>query len=255
MWEEMAGDRHIDAQALKSNSNVDRAMHDLSPEALMAAAADPGLTEDLALALLKRADITPGALEQLANNSTVMKYRKTKLALITHPKTPRHLSVPLARQLYVFDLMQVALTATAPADVKIAADDALVLRLESVTLGERLSLARRASGRVAAALLADKEPRVMEAALHNPRLTEAALIKNILRPDSTAVFINAVCRNAKWSVRQEVCLALLRNEKTPVCYAVQFGHSLSREQLLQILLTSHLPVHLSAALEADLGRR
>jgi hypothetical protein len=127
------------------------------PTDLLRSAADPLLTEDLALALLKRADLPPEVLEQLARNANALKSRKVKIALVSHPHTPRHVSVPLARQFYTFDLMKVALSPVVPADVKVAVDDVLISRLKAVTVGERLTLARRASGRVAAALLLDSE--------------------------------------------------------------------------------------------------
>ena len=122
---------------------------------LLHTAAAPDLTEDLALALLKRADLPPEVLEQLAKNANALKGRKVKIALASHPHTPRHVSVPLARQFYIFDLMKVALSPSVPADVKVAVDDVLISRLKTITIGERLTLARRASGRVAAALLLD----------------------------------------------------------------------------------------------------
>ncbi len=124
---------------------------------LLRTAADPTLTEDLALALLKRADLPAEVLEQLAKNANALKSRKVKIALASHPHTPRHVSVPLARQFYTFDLMKVALSPGVPADVKVAVDDVLISRLKTVTIGERLTLARRASGRVAAALLLEVE--------------------------------------------------------------------------------------------------
>src|SRR5271157_600932 len=158
---------------------------------LVRTASDPALTDDLALALLKRADLPPEVIEQLAKNVNAIKTRKVKIALVSHPHTPRHVSVPLARQFYTFDLMKVALSPWVPADVKVAADEVLISRLKMVTIGERLTLARRASGRVAAALLgslendgakiidvtavdaktAARETRVMQIALDNPRLT------------------------------------------------------------------------------------
>src|SRR6202048_2590437 len=124
---------------------------------LLRTAADPALTEDFALALLKRAALPPEVIEQLAKNTNALKSRKAKIALASHPHTPRHVSVPLARQFYTFDLMKVALSPPVPSDVKVAVDDILISRLKTVTTGERLTLARRASGRVAAALLLDVE--------------------------------------------------------------------------------------------------
>ena len=111
-----------------------------------------------------------------------MKSRKVKLGVVEHPRTPRHISIPMVRNLFTFDLMQVALTPVVPADIKIAAEESLINRLERLSQGERLSLARRASGGVAAELLLDPEPRVIHAALENSRLTEAAVIKSADAP-------------------------------------------------------------------------
>src|SRR5882757_9525206 len=83
------------------------AVHSASAEILARAAADPAITEDLALVLLKRSDLPSQALNQLSKNASLVKSRKLRLALVEHPKTPRHVSVPLVRHLFTFDLMQV----------------------------------------------------------------------------------------------------------------------------------------------------
>ena len=148
---------------------------------MVAAASDPALTEDLALVLLKQSDLPTQALDRLSRNRSVMKSRKVRLALVEHPRTPRHISVPMVRHLFTFDLMRVALTPVVPADIKMSAEESLINRLERLSQGERLSLGHRASGRVAAVLLLDPEPRVIHAALENSRLTESAVIKALMR--------------------------------------------------------------------------
>ncbi len=131
-----------------------------------------------------------------------MQNRKVKFALACHPRTPRHVSVPLVRQLYIFDLMKLALSTRAPADVKLTADETLIARLKSVTLGERLTLARQASGKIAAALLQDEEKRIMRAALENSRLTETLVVKAVLKPAANVTLVQAVSRHTKWSLRR-----------------------------------------------------
>jgi len=227
---------------------------------LLRTAADPALTEDFALALLKRADLPPEVIEQLAKNSNALKSRKVKIALASHPKTPRHVSVPLARQFYTFDLMKVALSPTVPADVKIAVDDVLISRLKTVTTGERLTLARRASGRVAAALLLDaetigtkiifdaktvaRETRVMQAALENPRLTEALVISSVLRPAASAALVDAVAQHAKWSCRREIRAALLRTAHLSLARALEFSREIPGPLLHELLAASRLPAQI-----------
>jgi hypothetical protein len=200
----------LSALAASMPPPIESQIHSASNADLLRVAADPALTEDLALALLQRADLPAEVLEQLSKNGNVLKVRKVKLALVCHPHTPRHVSVPLARQFYTFDLLKVALSPSVPADVKVAADELLIGRQKTITIGERLSLARRASGRVAGALLLDSETRVMQTALENPRLTEAFVIQAVLRPHAGAVFIQTVARHSKWSYRREIRMALLR---------------------------------------------
>lgn len=240
---------------------------------LLRNAADPAVTEDLALALLKRADLPPDVLEQIAKNATALKSRKVKIALVSHPHTPRHVSVPLARQFYTFDLMKVALSPRVPADVKVAVDNVLISRLKTVTLGERLTLARRASGRVAAALLLEVESgdgkivhakmiagktsaaetvarktRVMQTALENPRLTEALVIKSVLGPAASAALVHAVARHAKWSPRREIRAALLRTAHLSLARALEFSREIPAPVLQEVLASSRLPAPIKAQL-------
>jgi hypothetical protein len=222
---------------------------------LAEAASDPTLTEDLALVLLKQSDLPTRVLDRLSRNSGVMKSRKVRLGLVEHPRTPRHISVPLARHLFTFDLMQVALTAAVPADIKMAAEESLINRLERLSQGERLSLAHRASGRVAGVLLLDAEPRVIHAALENSRLTESAVIKALLRRDVSAAFVGSVCHHSKWSPRREIRMALLRNEKTPLSRALEFSRSLPAALVREILHDSHLPAATKKGLLKDAAER
>lgn len=206
-----------------------------------ARASDPALTPDLALALLQRRDLFSDAVEQITRNAGVMKSRKVRIAIAAHPRAPRRIALRLIREFYTFDLMQFALQPAVAADLKRAADDLLVTRVASITLGERIALARRASGNVAAALLIDKETRVWQTALENSRLTETAIARALLRTGATRVFVEAVCHHPKWSLRPEIRIALLRNEKTPLSRALEFARRLPPAQLRDILHTSRLP--------------
>jgi hypothetical protein len=232
-------------------SPLPEAVRSMSHEVLAEAASAPSLTEDLALVLLKQSDLPSQALDRLSRNSGVMKSRKVKLALVEHPRTPRHISIPMVRHLFTFDLMRVALTPVVPADIKMAAEESLINRLERLSQGERLSLARRASGRVAAVLLLDAESRVMHAALENSRLTESAVIKGLMRPDAPEAFVRAVCHHSKWSPRREIRIALLRNSQTPLARAIAFARSLPAALVREILQGSRLPTATKSSLLKD----
>jgi hypothetical protein len=203
--------------------------------------ADPTLTADLVLAMVKDRNLASEAIEQISRNTAVMKSRKVRVAVGAHPRTPRRIALRLIRELYTFDLMLFALLPAVAADLKHVADELLVARLASITLGERISLARRSSGMVAGALLLDKEAHVWRTALENARLSESGLVKVLQRPGATSAFVTAVCHHTKWSVRPEVRCALLRNEHVPLVRALEFARRIPPAQLRDILHASRLP--------------
>jgi len=215
---------------------------------LLRASSDPGLTADQALALLDRADLPADVIEQLAKHGSALKLPKVKLALACHAHTPRHISVPLIRQFYTFDLMKVALSPVVPADVKLSAEEVLLSRLKMITAGERLTLARRASGRIAGALLTDADEKIMRAAFENGRLTEVLVIRAILRPEASAALVQTASQHAKWSYRRDIQLALLRTEHLSLARALAFSRELSAAHLADILRTSRLPSQIKAQL-------
>lgn len=239
---------------LPPEAPLEHLIHDSSPGLLSAVASDPRLTEDLALALLQRRDLPREALEQLYKHKSVSGLRKVRLAMVTHPHAPRHVSVPAIRHLHVFELMQVALLPSVPADVKRAAEDVLLTRLSGVSSGERFTLAKRSSGRVAAALLLDKEERVLNAALGNPQMTEAWIVRALKTGVGTELLAPAVCRHAKWPHRIDVKIALLASRHTPFARVVQFAAELPlralRDLLRQANLAPNVKEYIKKVLEA-----
>jgi hypothetical protein len=209
------------------------------------------LNEDLALAQLEKRDLTPDAIQQISEDSAFMKSRKVRVAVASHPRSPRRIALRLIRELYTFELMLFALTPAVPADLRRMADELLVSRLASVTLGERIALARRSSELVAGALLVDKEPRVWQTALENPRLTEVSVIKALRKTTATPAFVEAICHHAKWSVRGEIRIALLRSAHTPLAKALEFARRLPPAQLRDILHASRLPEKVKSYLRKE----
>lgn len=228
------------------------------PEAVVAADAvesDSPLTEDQALALLKTGDLPGELIDQIVKSSSALKSRKVRLAFAAHPRVPRRLALRVIRGLFTFDLVQFARMPAAAADLKHLADELLIARLASVTLGERISLARRASPTVAAALLLDKDARVWQSALENPRITEAAMVKALQKTGASTAFVEAVCRHGKWSLRHEIRIALLRNPHTPLARAIEFARRLPPPLLRDVLHASKLPEKIKEYLRKELQKR
>jgi hypothetical protein len=209
-------------------------------DTLVRAATDRALTEELALALLQRRDTPSAVVEALGKNAAVSRLRTVRWSLITHQRAPRHISLPLLRHLYPFELMKLAVVPQLAADLKRAAEEALITKSASLSSGERLALAKQGSNALAATLLLDPEPRIMAAALQNPRLTEEGVVRALVHPESPAHLAPAVCHDRKWRVRHEVRIAALRCEFTPLAYAIEFSSKLSSAQLKDVLAQSEL---------------
>jgi hypothetical protein len=240
---------------LPQDADLERLVHDSASEIITAVAGDGRLTEDLALALLNRRDLPREALEALSKNGQLMRLRKVRMATVMHPRTPRHISVPTVRHLYIFELMQVALLPSVPPDVKRAAEEVLISKLASISSGERFSLAKQSSGRVAAALLLDKEERIMQAALANPQMTEVSIVKALKAEHGTELLAPAVSRHQKWSYRNDVKAALLGNKNTPSARLIHLAAELPINLIKDVLRNGRLSPQARNSLIAVLEKR
>ena len=213
------------------------------------------LSEELALTLLKRRDLPKEVLEALAKNGRVMKRREVKTEIVKHQRTPRHISLPLIKHLYTGDLMHAALTPSVPADLKMAIEEALIKRLPSVSVGERLMFSKRASGRVAAFLLNDEEARIVDAALNNPYMTEALIIKQLVLEQPSQLLTVHVSHHPKWSLRKDIRMAMLKNPYTPFAFAIVCAEGLTLKELKDLLFVSQLPEQIKEYLVATTERK
>ena len=240
---------------LPADADLETLVHASAPEILTTVAADARLTEDLALALLNHRDLPREALEVLSKNGPLAQLRKVRMAIVVHPRTPRHVSVPTIRHLHTFDLMQVALLPSVPPDVKRAAEEVLISKLASISSGERATLARRSSGRVAGALLLDKEERILQAALANPQMTELSIVKALKAGHGTELLAPAVARHQKWSYRNDVKAALLGNKDTPSGRLIHLAAELPINLIKDVLRSGRLTTQAKNSLLAVLEKR
>ncbi len=226
-----------------------------SPDELRELASGAQLTEDMALALLTRRDLPGAAVEALAANRAISQHRRVQLEIVRHPRAPRHVSLPIIRRLYTFELMQVALSPAVAADLKLAAEDTLISRLDTIASGEKLTLARRGSTRIAATLLSDPDPRVAEAALANPYMSEGWIVKALMKDGSPPALAELVCAHPGWSLRTEVQTALLECGKLPFARIQQLVRRLATHTLETAVSQSRLPALARAAVLDELDRR
>ena len=221
-------------------------------EDLVAAAKHSSLNEDLALAILRRRDLPASVLEALGRNASVIKYRKVLVGLVEHQHTPRHVSLPLLRRLFTFELMQVALAPAVLPDVKLLAQEVLITKLGTLSMGERITLARQASSAVAGALLLHTEPQIIEAALQNPRTTEAGIVKALAKPAVPAVFLTMLVDDQKWSLRREIQIGILCRPEATDPQVLRIAARLPKRVLQELIAQFKLPARRTQMLQRAL---
>ncbi len=199
------------------------------------------LNEEDALLLLSRRDLPQAAVASLTRQERLLSSYRVKVALVSHPNTPRTFSLALLRHLYLQDLVQVALTPGAPGDLRRVAEDAVINRLPGLALGERISLARRATGRVAGALLGDREIRVVEAALSSPQLTDELVVKALGMESIKVEAVERIGCHQRWSHAYSVRLALLRQPLTSLGRVLVLAPLVKRNDLMEIAGDPRMP--------------
>jgi hypothetical protein len=196
--------------ASESAAELDLLVHHRSRSVLEALLDRRDLGERHLHALLSRRDLPQEIISRIARNRDWMTSYRTKLAVVQHPRTPRAVALPLLKFIYLFDLLGLALSAGVPAELKRLAEDAILAQSEGIPLGQRISLARRGSHRLAGRLLGDADRRVIEAALSNPFLTEHSVSAALLLENASAELAEAVMNHPRWSIPHVVKLALVR---------------------------------------------
>ncbi len=136
-------------QARPASGNELRALLEGDEAALLALLENPHVEEPHICQMLERLDLSASVLAAVASEEKWTSNEGIRLRLARHPHTPRRISLTLLRQLYLFDLVRLSLLPSAPAEVRRVADEIIIMRVPHVPVGQKLTLARRGSARVA----------------------------------------------------------------------------------------------------------
>jgi hypothetical protein len=222
--------------AVAPRSRLEPFFGETAKEVLVALARNPNLEERDLLRLLERKDLPQEVLRELAGHSEAARSYRVKLALVRHPKTPRLVSLPLMKFLYLFDLVSVSQTPAVPTEVKMAAEETILKKVEALPRGEKITLARRGTGRVAAGLLVTPDAELIRAALSNPYLSEGHLLKVLALDKLPAVLVELISQHERWSCVYHLRLALIRHPLTPLARVLGFLPDISVKDLHDISL-------------------
>ncbi|MGA7613989.1 MAG: hypothetical protein WBX15_02305 [Thermoanaerobaculia bacterium] len=202
------------------------------------------LTESEAIAVLRNPYSNRAVCELIAGARALTSFYSVQLQLVRHRHTPPPHSLRFVPHLYWSDLVRLSIDVRIPPMVRRAMDEQLLVRLQKMTSGEKISIGRLCSQTILNVLLFEQDRRIFASVLINPRLVEADLVRLINSGKASVDQLTMIGENAKWSSRNEIRRALVLNPRTPKAVAasqlrrmpISLLRDLSRDRRLSLYL-------------------
>lgn len=180
------------------------------------------LNEGHILTLLKRRDLTEDLLKVIYLLEISKSSHRLKVALVKNPGTPGPVVLTLLQHLHLFELVDLCLIPGVTPDQKFAAERAILQRMPTTELGNKMTLARRTTATVVGEILKEGEVRLVEICLNSPRLREVAILQFINGAKASPETISMIARHPKWKSRPNLRIAILKNRRTPAVWFTLF---------------------------------
>lgn len=216
---------------------------------------NPQVNEDHLLALLKRRDLTAELINSIYKRNQKTLSHRTILAIVKNPSTAGTLVRNLLPQLRLFELVDLCYSPGVTPDQKLAAERAIIQRLPTAPLGNKITLARRGTTNVVAELMKEGQPQLFEACLGSSRLREAAIYQFLRGATASAETLSMVARHKRWNQRPNLRLAILKNTKTPEIWFTLWLPKLHTHILKQLLGSYRANPKRRRLLESELKKR
>ena len=230
-------------------------LHETDEEILLAVVESPNCEEAHAGALLDRLDLPVRIIERIAADGKLAASESVRVRLARHPHTPKRIALAMTGHLYLMDLMQLSLLPSAPADIRRAAEEKILHKVPHLQIGEKLTLARRGSARVAGAVLAEGHPQALKLALDNHYLTEAQVLKALAKSGIPERVVVAIAQHAKWSKMYNVRVALIRHAHTPLQTAKTFLPDVTLNDLKDVAGLEDIPADMRKCISEQIEQR
>ncbi|MBL8195843.1 MAG: hypothetical protein JNM06_18770 [Blastocatellia bacterium] len=198
-------------------------LFDKAEEVLNALLDNENLSEQELEILIDRKDLSVEIIHRLGGDNRILSSYGLKKSLLLNPKTPASISLKYIGQLFTFDVVSIMLVPFVPPEVKVAGEEQLCRKLTQLSLGEKLTLAKRTNGeRLLTLLLDDGSKEVVSSVLMNPFLKERIICTAIRKATVKPHLIELLATNGKWSCRYDIRYALLRTRHLTLGLALNF---------------------------------
>jgi hypothetical protein len=211
------------------------------PPYLEGALTNPNLGDDEMLLLLRNRQAPQDLLSRIGRDRRWTASHEVKRELVRHPRTPLVLARSLLPHLFWKELAETSSDLRVHPVVRRQAEALLAIRIQELSLGERIALSRKASRGLIGSLIATGEDRVLRGLLGNPRLVEADAVRIAASPCGAQGFFHFLAGHPAWGRRRSVRLALVRNPRTPVQVSLRLVGRMPVRDLRQLVKDVKVP--------------
>lgn len=228
---------------------------DPAMEVVRSALKNRNLGEEHLLALLKRRDLSEDLLKTVYQMELTGNSHRLQLALVRNPGTPGPITLALLPRLHLFELVDLCYLPGVTPDQKFAAERAILQRLPTTELGNKMTVARRATAAVVGEILKEGDAPLVEICLASPHLREVAILQFLNGAAATAETISMIARHPRWQTRPNLRLAILKNHRTPEIWFHQFLPGMRTPDIRNLLASKRLNPARKKLVEEELTRR
>jgi hypothetical protein len=232
-----------------------RLVRDPHPDVPASAVLNRNLSEEMAVSIAKRRNISAETIGFLAGDVRFRSSYRLKNAICRNPRTPQRITFSLLKFLRIFDLADISRDQQIPVEVRRKIEFILAEKIRPMPAGVKIALARRANAATLLVLMAKGDARVVAACLESPVLTEGHLYRLITRAETKPEVIKTISVHPKWSLRYHVKYSLIRNYFTPMSEVLAFIKSMKTADLRELYADPKVPVSTKPFLFSELQER
>jgi hypothetical protein len=211
------------------DGNVTRRIADLATDELLSLVRSGSLDDFQLLDVLRSPFCTPQIAEIVASMREHLGTQSIREKLAGFPGLNNAKAINLLGSLPWASLIAVAQSPKTPPLVRRQAERKLIHQISSMSLGEKVAMARRAHRALFPALIAASDEKILAALLDNPRLVENDLVVLIGTGEPPVEFISTVARHHRWGKNYPVRRAIVECAGTPLPLALSILVQLSKK--------------------------
>jgi hypothetical protein len=244
-----------DAGREASGDQLRRRLPFAPPPFLDGALDNPALTERELLLWLRNPQATTALLDRIGRQPRWTRTYAIRRALVLHPNTRPAEARKLAEQLRWRELLETTRDSRLHPAVRRRAEQLLRGRLEGLTVGERVNLARSEPAGMLAELMDCPELQVLRGLLSNDALREIHAARLAASATAPPEVLGSLGDHHAWGEVRSVRMALLRNDRTPVPAALTLLRRMTGRDLHRLSGDDKVPTIVRVGAGRELDRR